>query len=705
MMRVATATVIMACAVFGATGSPFSLRTETEFQADAACEIGYCGDVCDELLIKKDFRYYVTDQKNISLFQINIHEPDIGYLKCLDLDGQPPRELLFQSRRRDTVRVLIYRDQEPIADIPLCAVRDVNPPAGWDGAVTGASAVDLNGDGALDLLFSVAACYDIRPRGLIAYDLKRRREMWHYWMGAFPRDLHLGDPDRDGAMEILVTTTAVSNGGQGGGFEDSLAYAACFRADGRLIWQRVVGRPFVDALSWYGDWDADSSDELVVVPCEGTSGDTVVNRITVMDARTGETERYIGSGGKYMGAVVCDLDRDEKLEIVTGNTDGAVRVYDRDLCLVQKRHFDSRIDLLGAVDLNGDGALEVVMREPENRLAVLDENLKMICEYLTRTGQRLSAGFLRDRSTVKILTYAGEQPPFTYALLALDGPTFFDPRVETKRNIWFWSLLVLIAAFLPIHIISLRYLQKLRKKSEYAARLIEWSALAQRLAHEIKNPLSTINLTLQRIQEISRTKFGKDAKVLEKYTASVLEEVERLRDTADAFMKMISQEQPRLLEENINDLLNEVMRHYELSLPQDIKVDKHLAPGLSFIQCDRSQMISLFGIVIENALEAMTDHGILTLRSSIVERFTNRRIERLVEIKIEDTGRGISPEGMKRIFKTVHSDKEGGNGIGLLIAKRVVDRHHGHIDILSRPGLGTVVTIQLPVEGRKHDQQ
>jgi len=697
MMTVTTAAVIIACAVFGASGGPFTLRTETEFQADGACGIGYCGDVCDELLIKKDFRYYVTDQKNISLFQININEPTGGFLKCLDVDGQPPGELLFQSRSRDTLRVLVYRDGVPVADIPLCAVRDVNPPLGWDGAVTGAAARDLNADGTLDLLFTVAACFDLQPRGLIAYDLKHRREMWHYWMGAFPRDLHLADADQDGTAEILVTTTAVHNGSCLGGFADSLAYAACFHADGRLIWQREMGGSLIDLVSWFGDWDADGEDELVAVPCEGTSADTAVNRIIVMDARTGETKRYIGGGGKYMGAAVCDLDRDDKLEIITGNTDGVIRVYDRNLRLARERRFDSRIDLLGAADLNSDGALEVVLREPENRLAILDENLQMICEYLTRTGQRLSASFVRDRLAIKILTCAGEQPPFTYALLALNGPTFFDSRVGTNRNIWFWSLLVLIAAFLPIHIISLRYLQNLKKKSEYAARLIEWSALAQRLAHEIKNPLSTINLTLQRIQEISRTKFGADAQILEKYTASVLEEVERLRDTADAFMKMISQEQPRLLEENINDLLNEVMRHYESSMPADIKVEKHLAPDLPFIQCDRSQMISLFGIVIENALEAMTDHGVLTVRTSVVERVTNQRIDRLVEIKFEDTGRGISPDGMKRIFKSVYSAKDGGNGIGLLIAKRVVDSHNGHIDIASRQGIGTVVTIQLPL--------
>lgn len=701
MMTVTTAAAILASAVFGATGGPFTLRTETEFQADAASALAYCGDACDELLIKKDFRYNLTDQKNISLFQLNIHEPAAGFLQCLEMDGRPPRELLFQSRLRDTVRLYIYRKQELVADLPLCAARDQNPPLGWDGAVTGAHCADLDADGSPDLLFTVAACFDLQPRGLIAYDLKDRRELWHVWLGAFPRDLHLTDADRDGKPEILLTTTAVCNGVDRGGFCDSLAYAACFRGDGSLLWRRTVGGRLIDAVSWCGDWDGDLEDELVVVPCEGMSGDTAVNRILVLDARTGATERYIGRGGEYMGAAVCDLDRDEKLELVTGNTDGVVRVYDRELRPARERRFDSRIDLLAAVDLNGDGALEVVLREPENRLVVLDEDLQTLCEYLTRTGQRLSAGFVRGPPQVKLLTYAGERPPFTYALLALAGPTFFDPRVETDRNIWFWSLLVLIAAFLPIHIIALRYLRKLKKRSEYAARLVEWSALAQRLAHEIKNPLSTINLTMQRIQEVSREKFGARAKALEKYTTSVFEEIERLRDTADVFMKILAQDQPRLLDENINDLLNEVLRHYALSMPAEIRIEKRLAPGLPFVRCDRSQMISMLGIVIENALEAMGDHGTLTVRSAALERPVKRRIERLVEIRIEDTGRGIGPEGLKRIFRSVYTTKDSGNGIGLLIARRVVESHRGRIEISSREGLGTSVTVQLPAGGQE----
>ncbi|MHA1279248.1 MAG: histidine kinase dimerization/phospho-acceptor domain-containing protein, partial [Candidatus Helarchaeota archaeon] len=73
---------------------------------------------------------------------------------------------------------------------------------------------------------------------------------------------------------------------------------------------------------------------------------------------------------------------------------------------------------------------------------------------------------------------------------------------------------------------------------------MQWSGFAQRLAHEIKNPLSTINLTLQRIQHICKAKFGKEAKVLDQYTDSILEEVARLRNTTDKFMRILSIKKP-----------------------------------------------------------------------------------------------------------------------------------------------------------------
>lgn len=689
--------------IFNAAGEKARFQVESEFKADGVSAINYQDRLDQEFLIKKDFRYYLTNQKNISQFQINIPDSSSSFLRCLELDGQPPHELLFQCWTRDTLRVLIYHGSELAMKLPLIKIQDVCPPAGWDGGIVNIQATDLNADGAVDLIFAVAACFDLQPRGLIAYDLKNRRSLWHFWMGAFPRNLHLADVNEDGIKEIIVTTTAVSNGSAVNGYSDSLAYAICLNADGGVMWQRVIGGQFIDAVSWLGDWHGNGHAELVIVPAEGSAVNHDTRRIMIINAQNGEMIRYINGADIFLGMVVCDLDRDERCELVTGSASGDIRVYDRNLNLVQARQFDKRLDLLDAGDLDGDGSLELILREPENRLVVLDDNLQLIGEYRPNTGERISVSLIHHRAIAKILALTGEAPPFNYSLLTFSRPFFFQRRLNTTGNIWFWITLAFIIAFLPIHIFVLRWHRNLKKKNLYTNQLLEWSGLAQRLAHEIKNPLSTINLTLQRLHEVSQNKFGEQAQILDRYTTSILEEVNRLRDTTDKFMKIMSHDKPRLSQENINEVLEEAVQPFEASRPEGIRIEKHLAADLPLINCDRNQVKSLFMIIIENALEAMTGQGVLILRSSLVERVTNRQVNRLIEIRFEDTGVGISSEGLKRIFKNVHTTKKSGNGIGLLIAKRVVDTHNGHIDIVSREGLGTVVTIQLPVEGIIHE--
>jgi len=680
------------------------LKTELEFQADGVSGVAYCEDQCEEFVIKKDFRFYLTDQKDISRFQINIHDPQCGFLKCLDLDGKPPKELIFQSHANDTVWVSVYSGTEMTAKFRTVGGRDIAKPEGWDGGITGVYALDMNGDRVRDLLFSVGAGFDLQPRGLWAYDLKNQRELWHFYMGAFPRAVHLCDADQDGNSEIIVTTTAVDNGSQVNHFTDSCAYALCLNRNGNILWQRPVGGAFTDALSWVGDLDRDGQPEVVVALCEGTAANPEPNRILVLKARDGTTVKYIASGEKYMGLAVQDLNRDEKLEIITGNTDGVLRVFDSDLHLIQEKSFGTRVDLIGIADLNGEGSAEVILRQPDSRIIILDENLNKLCLYTSAIGEKLSVDFLKDRGQRKLLLSAGDKPPYHYSVMSFSGPTFIDRVVGTRLNLWFLILAVILVVAVPIHAYYTRELRMLSRRNEQAAKVLEWSWLAQRLAHEIKNPLSTVNLTIQRIQEVSKKKFGEKAKVLDGYADSILEEVERIRDTTDKFMRILSFDNPTLVTANINSLLEKVLQKYEPILPKGIRLKKDLRPDLPFLPCDENQIRTMLSNILENAIDALDGKGTVTVSTvtfgSCASGKTRARsapgITKFVEVRIEDTGSGISPENMKNIFKPFYTTKDGGSGIGLVIAKRIVDSHHGRINITSKVGVGTVATIHLP---------
>jgi signal transduction histidine kinase len=109
--------------------------------------------------------------------------------------------------------------------------------------------------------------------------------------------------------------------------------------------------------------------------------------------------------------------------------------------------------------------------------------------------------------------------------------------------------------------------------------------------------------------------------------------------------------------------------------------------------------------ILENAIEALDGKGTVTVSTAAFDPYSGDKprgrsapgIKNFVEVRIEDTGPGISPEIMKNIFKPFYTTKDGGSGIGLVIVKRIVDSHKGRINVVSKVGVGTVATIHLPV--------
>jgi signal transduction histidine kinase len=300
---------------------------------------------------------------------------------------------------------------------------------------------------------------------------------------------------------------------------------------------------------------------------------------------------------------------------------------------------------------------------------------------------------------------AGNQVLNPEPALPAGGQAFFSRLLGTQLNLWFVILAVIFIVAVPIHAYFTRKMRILTHRNEQAAKLLEWSWLAQRLAHEIKNPLSTVNLTTQRIQEVCKKKFGKEAKILDGYAGSILEEVERIRDTTDKFMRILSFDKPTLVPANINSLLEKVLQKYEPILPKGIRLKKNFVPDLPFVQCDENQIRTMLSNILENAIDALEGKGTVTVStatfSSPLGAKTRGRsspgITNFIEVRMEDTGSGISPENMKNIYKPFYTTKNGGSGIGLVITRRILDSHNGRINITSKVGIGTVATIHLPV--------
>jgi len=232
-----------------------------------------------------------------------------------------------------------------------------------------------------------------------------------------------------------------------------------------------------------------------------------------------------------------------------------------------------------------------------------------------------------------------------------------------------------------------------RQQIVQAEKIAAWQEIAQRLAHEIKNPLTPIKLSAQRILKRYQANPGEVGPVLEPAVAAIIEEVENLNKLLGEFREFARLPGPRPEEINILQLVEEVTAMYT-HLSGGVKIDlSHLKEDI-VLSADRNQLKQVFANLLKNGIQAMPAGGTIVVRCDVVAK-ENRDYCR---IWIEDTGTGIQEEYHDQVFRPYFTTKKDGTGLGLAIVERVVFDHHGSIRFETQTGLGTTFIIDLPME-------
>jgi signal transduction histidine kinase len=240
----------------------------------------------------------------------------------------------------------------------------------------------------------------------------------------------------------------------------------------------------------------------------------------------------------------------------------------------------------------------------------------------------------------------------------------------------------------------------LELKSQQA---IEWAVWAQRLAHDIKNPLSIIKLTMQQLeiliddQQIDRSRF-----LSQLY--SVMEEVERLRLTADGFMKLLNAQNISRELYQTEAIVPVIIERITRFLPENISLKSSLEKELPDIEIDLDQFLIVTDNIVANATLAMPKGGTLTLDIKTYQRFhiDSKRLEQhLIIFEFSDTGVGMSSEQLDKIFEPFYTTTPDGTGLGLAICKKIIAEHNGQLVVQSRKGIGTIVRIEIPITKQK----
>jgi two-component system nitrogen regulation sensor histidine kinase NtrY len=237
-----------------------------------------------------------------------------------------------------------------------------------------------------------------------------------------------------------------------------------------------------------------------------------------------------------------------------------------------------------------------------------------------------------------------------------------------------------------------RTLAAQKEKLVQTERVAAWRELARRLAHELRNPLFPMQITLENLQRARQLGPTQFQEVFNEATATLKAELANLNSIVGRFSDFSKMPAPHFARVNVNETLRNAVRLFE---PQFTAVGKpaitteyFLTESLPEIDADGDLLHRAFQNLVLNALDAMPGGGTLTLRTADGDDG--------VRIEVSDTGKGLTPEECSRLFTPYYTTKQQGTGLGLAIVQSVVADHHGTIAVSSEEGRGATFRIHLP---------
>ncbi len=350
------------------------------------------------------------------------------------------------------------------------------------------------------------------------------------------------------------------------------------------------------------------------------------------------------------------------LEAVLGRLSSGVLTFDRKLCL--RTANDAASKILG-IDLGLlRGTLLALMAEQHPHLRPVAEAVRAA----TR------AGMADWREQVQLFGAGGRQ-----MLLCRGTPLASGSERDSGYVIVFDDITALI------------------KGQRDAA----WSEVARRLAHEIKNPLTPIQLSAERLRrKYLGTLPDAESEVMDRLTHTIVQQVETMKQMVNSFSEYARTPVMQAQECRINDLVTEVLDLYR-SVDRAARIETDLDPGLPVLVADTGRLRQVLNNLFKNAIEATEPGQAPYLR--ITTRQSGDDGHHFIELRVADRGRGVPDGERDRLFEPYVTHKPKGTGLGLAIVKKIIEEHAGVVWIENNPEGGSSAVIRLPLTGHGYN--
>ena len=225
-----------------------------------------------------------------------------------------------------------------------------------------------------------------------------------------------------------------------------------------------------------------------------------------------------------------------------------------------------------------------------------------------------------------------------------------------------------------------------------AQRMAAWREVARRIAHEIKNPLTPIKLSAQRLRKRYLSRFGEDEKVFDECTGMIIKSVDELKTLVDEFSSFARMPAAQPTPNDLNEIIREALTLYQ-EAHRNVAFAFLPDEEIPLLRLDRDQIKRVLINLLDNAIAALDGEGDIRIETRFDQEL------RMATLTVADTGHGIAPEDKPRLFEPYFSTKKSGTGLGLAIVTTIVSDHGGFIRVKDNEPKGTVFIIEFPASG------